>query len=130
MKRRFISALTVVMMMVFSIAFVTPAIDVQAAKGICDNSNASAAAKEAAGCNDTRSVNTIVQNILTVVYWAIVVIAVIVIIIGGLTYVTSTGDPSKTAKAKAAITVAIVGLVIMFLASAIINFVINTFKGE
>ena len=127
MMKRFISVLTVIMMIVLSVSFVVPALDVQAAaKGICDNSNADAAAKAAAGCNDTQSVNTIVQNILTIVYWAIVVVAVVVIIIGGLTYVTSTGDPGKTAKAKAAITVAVVGLVIMFLASAIINFVIDT----
>ena len=52
-------------------------------------------------------------------------IAVIVIIIGGLNYITSTGDAARIAKAKNTIIYAVVGVVVAILAYAIVNFVIG-----
>lgn len=53
------------------------------------------------------------------------VIAVIIIIIAGLRYITSGGDPAKAKSAKDAIVAAIIGLVIIALADSIISFVIG-----
>lgn len=54
-------------------------------------------------------------------------IAVVVIIIAGITYSMSAGDPALVTKAKNTIIYAIVGLVTAILAYAIVNFVITQF---
>lgn len=55
-------------------------------------------------------------------------ICVIMILWGGLQYTMSTGDPGKATKAKNTIVYAVIGLVIMILAGAIVNFAITTVK--
>lgn len=55
-------------------------------------------------------------------------ICVIMIIWGGLLYVTSAGDPGKAAKARQTLLYALVGLVIMIFASVIVNFALTTFE--
>ncbi len=50
-------------------------------------------------------------------------VAVGFIIYGGITYITSSGDPQKAMKAKRILIYAIVGLVIVLLAFTIENFI-------
>ena len=52
-------------------------------------------------------------------------LAVIMIILGGVNYATSQGDPNKVNKAKSTIMYGIIGLVICLLAFAIVNFVLQ-----
>ena len=56
--------------------------------------------------------------------WAGIVCAILVVL-GGISYVTSSGEPSKVAKAKNTITYAAIGLAITLLAAAIVNLVVN-----
>lgn len=56
--------------------------------------------------------------------WA-AIIAVIVIVVGGIQYVVSNGNPSAVQKAKQTIMYAAIGLVISLLAVAIVNFAIK-----
>lgn len=58
--------------------------------------------------------------------YAVGAISVIMLIWGGLRYITSGGDSKKITNAKNTILYAIIGLVIAVLAFAIINFVLNT----
>lgn len=51
------------------------------------------------------------------------VVAVAFIIISGIRYITSNGDQIRIAQARQTITYAIIGLVIVVLAYAIVNFV-------
>lgn len=53
------------------------------------------------------------------------VISVIFIVVGGISYMTAAGDPSKLQKAKATIYYALIGLTIVGLSFAINNFVIG-----
>lgn len=69
-------------------------------------------------------VETGIQTILNNVYFIAGVVAVVVIIIGGMSYITSSGDSSKVTKAKNMIVYAVVGLVLTMLAFGITNFVI------
>ena len=55
------------------------------------------------------------------------IIAVIMIIVGGIMYSLSAGDSKKAATAKDTILYAVIGLVITLLAGAIVNFVLKTF---
>ena len=72
-----------------------------------------------------------VQNIINWVLAVLGLVAVIMIIVGGVTYMTSQGDPGKTKKARDTILYGIIGLVIALLAYAIVNFVLaNVFGGS
>ena len=76
--------------------------------------------------------NALKDNIMTVINWVlgiIGIVCVIVIIIGGVQYMTSTGDPGKVKKAKDTLLYAIIGLVVVILAAAIVNFVIANIAG-
>ena len=57
-------------------------------------------------------------------------VAVIVLIIGGIRYVISSGDSGQVQSAKNTILYAVVGLVVVIMAYAIVNFVINQFQGN
>lgn len=64
-----------------------------------------------------------VQTIINVVVGVLGVVAVAVIIVGGVYYVISQGEAAKITRAKNTILYGIVGLVISLLAYAIVNFV-------
>ena len=70
-----------------------------------------------------------VRNIINAVIGALGIVAVIVIIIGGINYMTSSGDAGKVKKAKDTILYGVIGLVICVLAFAIVNFVISNILG-
>lgn len=80
------------------------------------------------GKNNETEAQDRVGNILNIVFTWVAVIAVIVIIIGGILYMTSQGDPGKIQRAKGAILYAVIGLVIVLLAFAIVNFVLSNIK--
>ena len=62
-------------------------------------------------------------------FFIIGVMAVIMIIWGGIRYVLSAGNSAALTSAKNTIVYSIIGLVIAILAYAIVNFVINTVAG-
>lgn len=66
-----------------------------------------------------------VTNIINMVIGVLGLACVVVLIIGGVNYMTSSGDTGKVKKAKDTILYAIIGLVICVLAFAIVNFVIS-----
>lgn len=70
---------------------------------------------------------TIVSQITNILLFAIGVIAVIMLIIGGIRYTVSGGDSAAISSAKNTILYAIVGIVIAILAYAIVNFVVGSF---
>lgn len=67
-----------------------------------------------------------IQTILNAVIGVLGLVAVVVIIIGGINYMTSSGDASKVKKAKDTILYGVIGLVVCVLAAAIVNFVIGS----
>tara|TARA_B100001105_G_scaffold254789_1_gene251623 strand:+ start:2231 stop:2518 length:288 start_codon:yes stop_codon:yes gene_type:complete len=73
------------------------------------------------------SANDVLGNILNTVYFLAAIVAVIVIIVAGLSYSTSGGDSGKITKAKNQILFAVIGLVAVLAAFAITNFVIGQF---
>lgn len=75
------------------------------------------------------ALNTSVLNIINAVIGVLGIVAVIVIIIGGVQYMTSSGDAGKVKKAKDTILYGIIGLVVVILAFAIVNFVIANLIG-
>ena len=101
---------------------------VYADSSICNQSVAEEF-KAAAGCANASTgsgLEVVVQNIINAIIGLMGLVAVVFIIIGGVQYMTSTGDSGKTAKAKNTILYAVIGLVICALAAVIVNFAINT----
>lgn len=70
----------------------------------------------------------VLQAALNTVYFIAGSIAVVMIIIGGLNYTTSSGSADKMTKAKNTLLYAIIGLVIVIAAYAITNFIIGRFS--
>lgn len=69
--------------------------------------------------------NNALSSIMNTVYFVAGIVAVVGIIIGGYLYVTSMGDPGKVTKAKNAVFYSVIGLVIVFMAFAITQLLIN-----
>ena len=75
-----------------------------------------------AGCTSGTSIFSQVANVLIFIIGAI---AVIMLIIGGLRYVLSSGNSSAVEGAKNTILYAIIGIVVASLAFAAVNFVVG-----
>ena len=73
--------------------------------------------------------NGMIRIILNVVFGVVGIVAVIMIILGGVNYTTSQGDSQKVQKAKNTIMYGIIGLIIVLLAFAIVNFILNGLMG-
>lgn len=70
-----------------------------------------------------------VTNILNAIIAVLGIVSVAVMIIGGVNYMTSTGDSAKVKKAKDTILYGLIGLVVCALAFALVNFVITNILG-
>ncbi len=84
--------------------------------------DATCASKTTTGAGKVQGVVTTLLNLFSII---VGLIAVIMLIFGGLKYITSGGDSGKAASARGAITGAIIGLVIVALAQIIVQFVLD-----
>ena len=69
----------------------------------------------------------IIKNVITTILLILGMVAVIMIIIGGIRYTTSNGDAGSIKGAKDTILYSVIGLVVAILAYAIVNFVVGAF---
>lgn len=79
--------------------------------------------------NGVATIDCIPPLIATLIYWLVLLvgtIAVIFIIIGGIRFILSGGDPKKLDQAKKTITFAVLGLILVFLSFFIVNFIAET----
>lgn len=67
-----------------------------------------------------------VTGILNAIIGVLGLVCVVVIIMGGVNYMTSSGDAGKVKKAKDTILYGCIGLIVCVLAFAVVNFVIST----
>lgn len=72
-----------------------------------------------------QKINNILKTVINLFSLVVGVVSVIMIIIGGLKYITSGGEASNISGAKNTIIYAIVGLVIVALAQFIVHFVLG-----
>lgn len=73
-----------------------------------------------------KSLDQTIARILNIFSVIIGVVAVIMIMIGGLRYITSGGASDRVAGAKNTILYAVIGLIVVALAQVIVRFVLNT----
>ena len=74
--------------------------------------------------------NGIFQQISNTLIFLVGAIAVIMLIIGGLRYVTSNGEAASIKGAKDTITYAIIGIIVAMLSFALVSFVIGRFSSS
>lgn len=70
-------------------------------------------------------VNSVISVAVNIFSWIVGVAAVIMVIVGGFKYVTSTGDSNSVNSAKNTILYALVGLAVVALAQIIVRFVLG-----
>lgn len=99
---------------------------------ICDSScNVPDDVKKANGCNGNGdALPSIITGILNAIIAVCGLVAVIYVIIGGVQYMTASGDTSKLEKAKKTILYALIGLIICALAFAIVNWTIGVLNSN
>lgn len=73
----------------------------------------------------TVSSETAQSNIINKVLFYLGMLAILAIIISGVKFATSGGDPGAVQKAKQALLYSIIGLAVVLLAYAIVNFVLT-----
>lgn len=91
------------------------------------------------GCNDAGDERKLLdinnpeaglaQKIVNTMLLIAGIVAVIFIILGGIAYMTSTGDPGRITQAKHTILYAIIGLIITIIAIPVSQFVIKVIQG-
>jgi hypothetical protein len=101
-----------------------------AAQNVCDPNNLSlesgAACSQANGTKDNLfGAGGIFQTIANTLIFLVGAVAVLFLIVGGLRYAVSNGDPKNVEAAKNTITYAIVGIVVAILSFAAVQFVIT-----
>ena len=83
------------------------------------------------GCPENLFGDTgVFRQITNTILYIVGIIAVIMLIVGGIKYVISGGDSKKVTDAKNTVLYAIIGLVVCFLAFAIVNFVISALPSD
>jgi hypothetical protein len=75
-----------------------------------------------------RTVAGTLQQLTDVLIFLLGGIAVIMIIIGGLRYVTSAGDQTALASAKNTVLYSLIGLIVAFMAYAVVKFIFAAFN--
>ncbi|MCA9338863.1 hypothetical protein KC939_00785 [Candidatus Saccharibacteria bacterium] len=119
-KAKFISLITI-MLLSLGLASVLSAPTTQAISpfGACGGSSSSVCE----GRDD--NLMKIVRNIINTLLFLVGVIAVIVIIISGIRFVTANGNSDQIASARNGIIYSVVGLAVALMAYAIVYFVID-----
>lgn len=101
------------------------------AEDVCSTDGVADDVKRAAGCSGTNDqLPSVIQGILNAIIGIAGLVAVIYIIIGGVQYMTSSGDTTKVEKAKKTILYACIGLVICVLSFAIVNWAITAINNS
>ncbi|MBQ8985554.1 hypothetical protein IJ076_03390 [Candidatus Saccharibacteria bacterium] len=86
--------------------------------------------KDANGCDGstTEEAANVVVNAINGAIGILGAVIAIMMIVGGVNYITSAGDATKAEKAKKTILYAVIGAIVCVLAFAITNFVIGILK--
>jgi hypothetical protein len=100
-------------------------------QGLCQGTSLDTTATNCnASANDAQSkINSLLTSVINIFSIVVGIIAVFMIIFGGLKYITSGGDSGNVSGAKNTIIYALIGLVIVALAQFIVHFVLGKATG-
>lgn len=92
---------------------------------VCDTETSNSPICNTDGDNPISGNDGVILRVVEILSFVIGVAAVIMLILGGLKYITSGGDSNATASAKNTILYAVIGILVSLIAQAIIVFVIR-----
>jgi hypothetical protein len=102
------------------------AVHAQSAKdAACAGIGATAGATGCDAPTGTPDINHTIATVVNILSVAVGVVAVIMIIVAGLKFITAAGDSNNISSARNTILYAVVGLVVVALAQVIVHFVLN-----
>lgn len=96
--------------------------------GLCSGANLQFTDNPSGSCGNvdvTTKINNLVHTVINLLSAIVGVVAVIMIIVGGLRYITSGGNDANVTSAKNTLLYAIIGLIIVALAQIIVRFVLT-----
>lgn len=125
LKLKFQAVFISVMMLICCLPMPALAEDVSPSDAIQCGVN-SAAGENCTAKPPADTVNNTIATIINVISYLAGAAAVVMIIIGGFRFVTSSGNPEASKGARNTIIYAVIGLVIIAIAQVIVHFVINT----
>lgn len=95
-------------------------------QGLCEGVNLDVNNPNCTGPNEaTDKLNSLIHTVINLLSIIVGVVAVIMIIVGGLRYITSGGSDTGVTSAKNTILYAVIGLIIVALAQLLVRFVLN-----
>lgn len=129
MRNKYLKTIIMTIVAIIGISLFGLCPNTHADDDICNNKEVPQAVRDAAGCNkmDDQLPDTI-AGILNAIIIVSGTVAVIFVLIGGVNYMTSSGDAGKLEKAKKTILYAVIGLAICALAFAIVNWTVDTIR--
>jgi hypothetical protein len=77
---------------------------------------------------DASGVTSLITTIVSIISFIAGAVAVIMIVLSGMRFITSGGDSQKVASARSSLLYAVIGLAILALTQVIIHFALNTTK--
>jgi hypothetical protein len=96
-------------------------------KSLCNGSNGNTELGTTTSCapEATGGLESIMRKIIQIFSIIVGFVAVVMIIVGGIKYITSGGDSGNISGAKNTIIYAIIGLIIVAVAQLVVHFVLN-----
>jgi cytochrome bd-type quinol oxidase subunit 2 len=130
MKRLALTILTAAFGLLFVIMPVTPVFaQAQIEQNLCAGANLDVNTNcNTGGISDLQAqerINSLIRTVINLFSLIVGVVAVIMIIVGGLKYITSGGDSGNVTGAKNTILYAVIGLVVVALSQFIVRFVLS-----
>ena len=121
-----LASLSLVALPVLALAPSAAAVDINGS--LCQGTNLDISANGDQSCGDGANrdqLQSLLSTVINIFSIVVGVIAVVMIIVGGLRYITSGGDSGKVTAAKTTIIYALIGLVIVALAQLIVHYVLS-----
>lgn len=85
-----------------------------------------ASGEDCSGDGASTSISNLVGTVINILSWIVGIISIIMVIIGGLKFVTANGNAQSAATARSTIIYALIGVVVAAVAQVLVRFVINT----
>lgn len=92
---------------------------------VCDGTTTDASICNTTGRDPIAGEDGILKNVLLIFSYVVGVAAVIMVIIGGLKFITANGDPNSITSARNTVLYALLGVIIFLASQAIVRFVIG-----
>jgi len=126
---RRIAVLAVVIAGIVSIAVMPVVVQAAQLHGACDSGAYGKEDCDLIKHNEIDNTHTTISTPIGWAFWLLAAISVIMIIVGGIKYITSQGNQQQLESAKNTILYAVIGLVVAIAARAIVQLVVDNFYG-